>query len=52
MGIIEYLDVNELNNSNIVFSLGEIDSDTTHIEFDYNIILGILAGVIPYPHHN
>lgn len=52
LGIIEYLDVNELNNTNIKFSLEECDDETTHIELNYNIIIGILAGMIPFPHHN
>ena len=44
--------MNELNNCNIVFSTKEIKTDTTHIEFSLDIILGVLAGMIPYPHHN
>lgn len=52
IGIIEYLDVNELNNTNIGFSITECSPETTHLELNYNIILGILAGMIPFPHHN
>lgn len=52
MGVIEYLDVNELNNCNVAFSLQEISTITTHVELGYNIILGIIAGMIPFPHHN
>jgi len=52
IGIIEYLDVNEMNNTNIKFSFDEIEPTTTHIEINFNIILGILAGMIPFPHHN
>ncbi len=50
--IIEYLDVNEMNNCHLVLNYKEIKDNTTHIEFGLNIILGILAGIIPYPHHN
>lgn len=50
--IIEFLDVNEMNNSHLVFNYQEIKENTTHLEFGLNIILGILAGIIPYPHHN
>ncbi len=49
---IDYLDVNELNNTNIVFDYRLIQPDTTHIEFSLDIILGVLAGIIPYLHHN
>ena len=52
LGIIDYLDVNELNNCNISFSPLESNEKTTHFEFSYDIILGALAGMIPYPQHN
>ncbi|KAL0380073.1 UNVERIFIED_CONTAM: DNA-directed RNA polymerase III subunit [Sesamum angustifolium] len=45
-GLIEYLDVNEeqcFENAN---------ERTTHIEIEPFTILGIIAGLIPYPHHN
>lgn len=51
-GIVEYLDVNELNNCNIGFEKSQITPKTTHLEFSYNIILGVVAGMIPFPHHN
>lgn len=49
---LDYLDVNELNNCNIVFSLKHINNETTHMEIDKNIILGIMAVNIPFLDHN
>ncbi|XP_020576393.1 DNA-directed RNA polymerase III subunit 2 isoform X2 [Phalaenopsis equestris] len=64
-GLIEYLDVNEENNALIALYEHEIykddhdndDSDfqkssITHIEIEPFTILGVVAGLIPYPHHN
>ncbi|KAL0874160.1 hypothetical protein Bca101_023865 [Brassica carinata] len=53
-GLIEYLDVNEENNA--LIALYETDAmkmkDATHIEIEPFTILGVVAGLIPYPHHN
>ncbi|KAI3717287.1 hypothetical protein L1987_68818 [Smallanthus sonchifolius] len=51
-GLIEYLDVNEENNSLIALYEGEATSETTHIEIEPFTILGVCAGLIPFPHHN
>ena len=51
-GIIEYLDVNEENNALIALREESIREDTTHMEIDPFTILGCVAGLIPYPHHN
>ncbi|KAL4563722.1 hypothetical protein LXL04_027767 [Taraxacum kok-saghyz] len=51
-GLIEYLDVNEENNTLIALYEGEATSDTTHIEIEPFTILGVCAGLIPFPHHN
>ncbi|EFC45012.1 predicted protein [Naegleria gruberi] len=51
-GLIEYLDVNEENNSNIVFREEDIKLETTHFEIEPFTILGVCAGLVPYPHHN
>ncbi|KAL1218047.1 DNA-directed RNA polymerase III subunit 2 [Cardamine amara subsp. amara] len=64
-GLIEYLDVNEENNALIALYESEatmdmdegaeaakIRADTTHIEIEPFTILGVVAGLIPYPHHN
>jgi DNA-directed RNA polymerase III subunit RPC2 len=51
--IIEYLDVNEMNNCMISLDLNRVNSQTTHIEISYDSILGVIAGsTIPFPHHN
>ncbi|XP_024537767.1 DNA-directed RNA polymerase III subunit 2 isoform X1 [Selaginella moellendorffii] len=51
-GLVEYLDVNEENNALIALYEKEADSTTTHIEIEPFTILGVCAGLIPYPHHN
>ncbi|XP_039049458.1 DNA-directed RNA polymerase III subunit 2 [Hibiscus syriacus] len=51
-GLVEYLDVNEENNALIALYEGEATPETTHIEIEPFTILGIIAGLIPYPHHN
>lgn len=51
-GIVEYLDVNEENDSNIAVYEDAITEHTTHLEIEPFTILGAVAGLIPYPHHN
>ncbi|KAK9663844.1 hypothetical protein RND81_14G002200 [Saponaria officinalis] len=51
-GLIEYLDVNEENNALIALYEEEAGPETTHIEIEPFTILGVIAGLIPYPHHN
>lgn len=51
-GLIEYLDVNEENNAFIALYEGDATPETTHIEIEPLTILGVCAGLIPYPHHN
>jgi DNA-directed RNA polymerase III subunit RPC2 len=51
-GIVEYVDVNEENDSNIALYENEINEATTHLEIEPFTILGAVAGLIPYPHHN
>jgi len=55
-GLIEYLDVNEENNSLIALTARHIGrekgKETTHLEIEPFTILGVVAGLIPYPHHN
>ncbi|KJE97756.1 polymerase III polypeptide B [Capsaspora owczarzaki ATCC 30864] len=52
LGLIEYLDVNEENGANIAMYESEIKPYTTHLEIEPFTILGVCAGIIPYPHHN
>ena len=51
-GKIEYLDVNEENNALIALEESFIKNETTHLEIAEFAILGIVPGLIPYPHHN
>ncbi|KAI0209727.1 DNA-directed RNA polymerase III subunit RPC2 [Lamellibrachia satsuma] len=51
-GLIEYLDVNEENDSKVALYESQITSNTTHLEIEPFTILGVCAGLIPYPHHN
>lgn len=51
-GLIEYLDVNEENDSHIALYERDITPATTHLEIEPFTILGAVAGLIPYPHHN
>ncbi|CAO1615813.1 unnamed protein product [Parajaminaea phylloscopi] len=51
-GIIEYLDVNEENDSHIALYERDITAATTHLEIEPFTLLGAVAGLIPYPHHN
>ena len=51
-GLVEYLDVNEENDSFIALTLAHVTRDTTHLEIEPFTILGVVAGLIPYPHHN
>ena len=51
-GLVEYLDVNEENDSYIAMYEREIHAETTHLEIEPFTLLGAVAGLIPYPHHN
>lgn len=51
-GLVEYLDVNEENDANIAIYEDEITLVTTHLEIEPFTVLGAVAGLIPYPHHN
>ena len=51
-GLVEYLDVNEENDAHIALYEYDIVPSTTHLEIEPFTILGAVAGLIPYPHHN
>ncbi|KAH6911964.1 DNA-directed RNA polymerase [Coprinopsis sp. MPI-PUGE-AT-0042] len=51
-GLVEYLDVNEENDTYIALHEHNITATTTHLEIEPFTILGAVAGLIPYPHHN
>jgi len=52
MGLVEYLDVNEENDCMVAMYENQIGPRTTHLEIEPFTILGAVAGLIPYPHHN
>ncbi|KAJ2636153.1 DNA-directed RNA polymerase III complex subunit Rpc2 [Coemansia sp. RSA 1286] len=52
LGLVEYLDVNEENDCMIAIYPKEIKPYTTHLEIEPFTLLGAVAGLIPYPHHN
>lgn len=51
-GVVEYLDVNEENDALIAMYENEITPKHTHLEIEPFTILGVVAGLIPFPHHN
>lgn len=51
-GLVEYLDVNEENDALIAVYEKDLRSYHTHLEVEPFTILGAVAGLIPYPHHN
>ena len=52
-GLVEYLDVNEENDSIIALYEEDINPTvSTHLEIEPFTLLGVCAGLIPYPHHN
>jgi len=51
-GVVEYVDVNEENNILVALTESGIGKGTTHVEVDPMTILGVVTGLIPYPHHN
>lgn len=53
LGIVEYLDVNEESDVLIaVYPKDIIPGQSTHLEIEPFTVLGAVAGLIPYPHHN
>ena len=52
LGILEYLDAEEEENSYIAMNLSALDEDHTHLEIDPSTMLGICAGIIPFSDHN
>lgn len=52
-GIVEYLDVNEATDVHIALGAEKIrPGKTTHLEIEPFTLLGVCAGIIPFPHNN
>ncbi|WPK22911.1 hypothetical protein PUMCH_000133 [Australozyma saopauloensis] len=55
-GLVEYLDVNEENDALIALYERDMEQEPemrfTHLEIEPFTVLGAVAGLIPYPHHN
>mgnify|MGYP000107776495 FL=1 len=51
-GIIEYIDVQEEEETMIAINLSKITSSTTHVEIHPSMMLGLCASIIPFPDHN
>ena len=51
-GVVEYVDVNEENNCLIALKEDELTEDFTHLEIDPLTIMGVVCGLVPFPHHN
>lgn len=51
-GLVEYLDVNEENDLFIALYEKDLGAAITHMEIEPFTVLGAVAGLIPYPHHN
>lgn len=51
-GVVEYLDVNEEQDALVTLYEEDITQSTTHLEIEPFTILGAVAGLIPFPHHN
>uniref|UniRef100_A0A7S2YIK7 DNA-directed RNA polymerase III subunit RPC2 n=1 Tax=Entomoneis paludosa TaxID=265537 RepID=A0A7S2YIK7_9STRA len=66
-GIVEYVDCNEENNTLIALTERELEiavlegkngtprekrQHYTHLEIDPFTVLGVIGGIIPFPHHN
>jgi len=53
MGLVEFLDVEETENSLIAMDLSDLpNKNYTHCEIHPAVILGVAASVIPFPDHN
>ena len=52
MGIVEYLDALEEENTLVADKPEHITEEHTHLDVDPSNIFGVVASVLPYPEHN
>ncbi|GBF89068.1 DNA-directed RNA polymerase subunit 2 [Raphidocelis subcapitata] len=51
-GLVEYLDVNEEGGSLVAMYPQHCTRETTHLEIEPFTVMGVVSGLIPFPHHN
>ncbi|KAJ8601877.1 hypothetical protein CTAYLR_002701 [Chrysophaeum taylorii] len=51
-GVVEYVDVNEENNCLIALDERGLTPEHTHVEIDPVTVLGVVSGLVAFPHHN
>jgi DNA-directed RNA polymerase III subunit RPC2 len=51
-GILEFVDTNEENNTLMAMAECACRPGVTHMEIEPFTIMGVVSGLIPYPHHN
>jgi DNA-directed RNA polymerase III subunit RPC2 len=51
-GVVEYVDVNEENNCFIALDENQLTHCHTHLEVDPATVLGVVCGLVAFPHHN
>ena len=51
-GVLEFVDTNEENDALIAMAESDCGAGVTHMELEPFTILGVVSGLIPYPHHN
>ncbi|WIA33788.1 hypothetical protein OEZ86_006901 [Tetradesmus obliquus] len=51
-GLIEYLDVNEESVALIAMYESQCHAGISHLEIEPFTIMGVVSGLIPFPHHN
>jgi DNA-directed RNA polymerase III subunit RPC2 len=51
-GLLEYLDVNEESTALIAMYEAQCRPGISHLEIEPFTIMGVVSGLIPFPHHN